>query len=90
MATVRSAVTLTQGKVNLTLRVETTPNAATVILSSNGTEIARGPLPGKMLLASGNGENLDIGRDLGVPVAIYATPFGEIEGDVPHVSITFD
>ena len=90
MATVRSAATLPQGKVNLTLRFETTPTAATAILSSNGTEIARGPLPGKMLLASGNGENLDIGRDLGVPVAPYATPFGEIEGDVPHVSITFD
>ena len=90
MATVRSVATLPQGKVNLTLRFETTPTAAIAILTSNGTEVARGPLPGKMLLASGNGENLDIGRDLGVPVAAYATPFGEIEGDIPHVSITFD
>lgn len=90
MATVRSAATLPKGKVNLTMRFETTPTAATVILSSNGTELARGPLPTKGLQAAGNGESLDIGRDLGVAVTTYATPLGEIEGDVPHVSIDFD
>ena len=90
MALVRSATTLPQGKVRLTLRFETTATAANVILSSNDVEIARGPLPAKALQPSGNGETLDIGRDLGVPVTSYATPFGEIEGDVPHVSIDFD
>jgi arylsulfatase A-like enzyme len=90
MAMVRSVATLPQGKINLTLRFETTPTAAVAILSSNGAELARGTLPGKMLQPSGNGETLDIGRDIGVPVTAYATPFGEIEGDIPHLTIDFD
>jgi arylsulfatase len=90
MTTLRSATTLPQGKVNLTLRFEIKGGTASAILSSNGVELARGPLPSVALQPSGNGESLDIGRDLGVPVTAYATPIGEIEGDVPHVSIDFD
>ncbi|PLK27596.1 sulfatase-like hydrolase/transferase [Novosphingobium sp. TH158] len=90
MATVRSATTLPQGKVNLTLRFEIKGGTAIAILSSNGVELARGPLPSIAFQPSGNGESLDICRDLGVGVTAYATPFGEIKGDVPHVSIDFD
>ena len=41
-------------------------------------------------MPAGGGETLDIGRDLGVTLTNYATPHGEIEGDIPHVSIDFD
>jgi arylsulfatase len=41
-------------------------------------------------MAAGNGESLDIGRDLGVTVTDYRTPRGTIEGDIPHVSFDFD
>jgi arylsulfatase len=33
---------------------------------------------------------MDIGRDIGVPVIDYPTRRGAIEGDVPHVSVTFE
>ena len=63
---------------------------ADVILSANGKELARGPLPGNMLMPAGGGETLDIGRDIGVTVTDYATRRGVLEGDVPHLSIDFD
>ena len=40
--------------------------------------------------AAGLGETLDIGRDIGVAVTDYRTPRGAFEGDIPHVSVTFD
>ena len=64
--------------------------ATTVTLSADGTELAKAQLPTSMLMAAGNGESLDIGRDLGVTVTDYRTPHGQIEGDIPHVTIDFD
>lgn len=43
-----------------------------------------------MLMAAGNGETLNIGRDLDVPVTDYVTPQGRIEHDIPHASYDFD
>jgi len=45
---------------------------------------------GGFAMPSGLGETLDIGRDLGVTVTDYPTLGGQMEGEVPHVSITFD
>ena len=89
---VRSDKTLPTGKSSLRMRHETSrPGApATIVLSSGGAELASQSLPGSFLMPAGGGETLDIGRDLGVPVTEYATPRGAIEGDVPHVSVTFD
>jgi arylsulfatase len=89
---VRAERTLPKGASTLTLRfaVERLGGPATVILSSEGTELARINLPTSLLMAAGNGETLDFGRDLGVTVTDYRTPHGRIEGDLPHVSIDFD
>lgn len=83
---------LPQGASKLTLRfaVEKMAGPATVTLSSDGTEFATLRIPTSMLLAAGNGETLDIGRDLGVTVTDYRTPHGAIEGDIPRVSFDFD
>ena len=51
---------------------------------------SRGDMPTRIVTPAGNGETMDIGRDLGVPVTAYATPFGEIEGDIPRLAIDFD
>ena len=63
---------------------------ATVTLSSGGAKLASVRLPTSVLMAAGNGESLDIGRDLGVTVTDYRTPHGMIEGDVRHVTFDFD
>ncbi|MFA7603464.1 MAG: arylsulfatase [Novosphingobium sp.] len=83
---------LPQGASKLTMRfaVEKIAGPATVTLSADGAELAKVALPTSMLLAAGNGETLDIGRDLGVTVTDYRTPQGQIEGDIPHVTIDFD
>ena len=83
---------LPQGTSTLFLRfaVEKIGGPAVVTVSADGAEFARVALPSSMLLAAGNGETLDIGRDLGVTVTDYHTPHGRIEGDIPHVSIDFD
>ncbi|WP_395334572.1 arylsulfatase [Novosphingobium sp. BL-8H] len=83
---------LPQGAARLTMRfaVDMPGGPATVTLRADGAEIASVRLPTSMLMAAGNGETLDIGRDLGVPVTDYATPQGRIEGDIPHVSLDFD
>ncbi|MCW1428622.1 arylsulfatase [Novosphingobium sp. JCM 18896] len=83
---------LPQGVSKLTLRfaVEKMAGPAMVTLSADGTELAKLQIPTSMLLAAGNGETLDIGRDLGVTVTDYRTPHGAIEGDIPHVSFDFD
>ena len=52
--------------------------------------MARDPLLKRALQHSGYGETLDIGRDLGVLIKAYPTPFGEIEGNDLHVTIDFD
>ncbi len=83
---------LPKGASKLTMRfaVEKIAGPAIVTLSVDRKEFARVQLPTSMLLAAGNGETLDIGRDLGVPVTDYVTPHGAIEGNIPHVSIVFD
>jgi arylsulfatase len=88
----RAERALPQGASRLTMRfaAEKPGGPATVTLSSNGAELARAQLPTSVLMAAGNGESLDIGRDLGVTVTDYRTPRGTIEGDIPHVSFDFD
>ena len=92
MASARADRALPAGKVTLTMRfnVSKPGGPAEVTLTSGGTELAKASLPGSILMPSGNGELLDIGRDLGVPVADYATPNGRIEGDIPHLRVWFD
>ncbi|QDK33910.1 arylsulfatase [Sphingomonas sp. IC081] len=83
---------LPPGAVTLTMRfaVDAMAGPATVTLDAGGVPMGSARLPTSMLMAAGNGETLDIGRDLGVPVTAYATPHGAIEGDVAHVSLDFD
>lgn len=83
---------LPQGKSKLTMRfaVAQMGGPATVTLSAGDEELGKVELATSMLLAAGNGETLDVGRDLGVTVTDYRTPRGAIEGDIPHVSIDFD
>jgi len=92
MAQVTAEKTLQQGKATLTMRFETERpgGPAEVVLSSAGSELARVKVQMNVLMPAGGGETLDIGRDLGVPVTEYKTPHGQIEGDVPHVTIEFD
>jgi arylsulfatase A-like enzyme len=91
MAQGRAEKALPIGKVRLRMRFAVPkPGApAEVILSVGDDELARVKLPGSMLMPAGGGETLDIGRDLGVPVTDYATPHGQLEGDVTHVGIDF-
>jgi len=83
---------LPQGNASLTLRFVTKGfgQPADVTLSSDGKDMAHLSLPSSFLMPSGNGETLDIGRDIGVPVTNYRTPFGRIDGDIPHISLDFD
>ena len=83
---------LPKGPGSLTMRFQTQGpgSPATVILTSGDVEYARLPLPVNYLRPAGNGESVDVGRDLGVPVTRYATPHGAIEGDVSRVAIDFD
>ncbi|MCB2075784.1 MAG: arylsulfatase [Novosphingobium sp.] len=59
-------------------------------IRSGDETLADGDIPGTFLLPLGVGEQLDAGRDLGVPVTDYATPQGVIEGDIRRVSLQFD
>jgi arylsulfatase len=83
---------LPQGASKLVLRFAVTQmgGPATVTLSAGGAELGKVQVPNSVLMAAGNGETLDIGRDLGVTVTDYRTPHGRIEGDIPHVTIDFD
>lgn len=83
---------LPQGATKLTMRfaVQQMGGPATVTLSAGGVELAKGVVPTSMLLAAGNGETFDVGRDLGVTVTGYRTPHGAFQGDIPHVTLTFD
>ena len=89
--TLKVAKALPGGKSALTMRFEVAQpgGPAEVVLSSAGQELGRVSLPGSILTPAGGGEMLDIGRDLGVPVTDYVTPRGRIEGDIPHVRVTF-
>jgi hypothetical protein len=92
MAKVTATTALPQGASKLTMRFQPLGpgKGAQVVLSAGGAELARVTTPHAMLMPSGGGETLDVGRDIGVTVTDYATPHGAIEGDVPHVSVTFD
>lgn len=92
ITTIRADQALPVGATELTLRFATTrPGApADVIISAGGTDLARGRVPLNYISPAGGGETLDIGQDRGVPVTGYATPHGAIEGDVRHVTVTFD
>lgn len=87
-----TAQPLPKGATQLTMRfaVEKMGGPAQVTLSAKGNELARVDLANSLLLAAGNGETLDVGRDLGVPVTRYRTEHGAIEGDVRRVSFDFD
>ena len=63
---------------------------ADVTLTTGDTVVASGHIAKLFLSPSGLGETVDIGRDIGVPVTDYSTHRGAIEGNVPHVSVTFD
>lgn len=84
--------TLPAGKSTLRMRFATAKpgGPADVVLSSGNVELGRVKVSLNFLIPSGNGELLDIGRDLGVPVTDYKTPHGAIEGDISHVRIDFD
>ncbi len=88
----RAQQALPQGASELVMRFETTrPGApADVVVSAGGTEFLRAHVPLNFVTFAGGGETLDIGRDLGVPVTDYPTGHGVIEGDIPHVRVTFD
>lgn len=62
---------------------------AEVTPSADGGDLARVQMPCTVLFAAGNGETLDIGRDLGVTVTEYRTSQGRIEGYFPHITIDF-
>lgn len=92
IASVVASAALPQGATKLTMRfaVAKPGGPAVVTLSAGGTELGKVDLPTSVLMAAGNGETLDVGRDLGVTVTDYRTPQGQIEGNIPHVSFDFD
>jgi arylsulfatase len=63
---------------------------ATAELSTGETVLGQGHIARTFLTPAGLGETLDIGRDTGEPVTAYRTPLGAIDGDVPHVTISFE
>lgn len=89
---VRAAQALPQGPSRLTFRFASQGmgKGADLVLSAGGTEVGRGSVPISYFNPAGGGETLDIGRDLGVTVTDYPTPRGQLEGDVPHVTVDFD
>jgi arylsulfatase A-like enzyme len=90
--TARTKTALPAGSHKLTLRFVSLGRGkgAEVALLADGTEVARLNLPVNFLMPAGGGETFDVGRDLGVPVTTYRKPQGPIEGDVPHIVVTFD
>ena len=90
--TVRASSALPKGETRLTFRFATRApgGPAEAILSSGGQELARGPIARNFFSPAGNGEMLDTGRDLGVPVADYPVAGGALEGDIRHIGVIFD
>ncbi|AIT81412.1 arylsulfatase [Novosphingobium pentaromativorans] len=83
--------TLPRGASTLTMQFQTKMpgGPAQIVLSAGGQEYARLEVAVNYFHPAGNGETLDIGHDLGVPVTHYRTAYGAIEGDVSHVSVDF-
>lgn len=75
--------------VRLTFEVAGMGQAAEVSISANGKVLAEGRIPRTFFVPGGSGEMLDIGRDTGVPVTEYVTPYGALEGDISHVELNF-
>jgi arylsulfatase len=50
--------------------------------------LAEGQVPRTIIAPAGIGETLDIGRDTGVPVTVYRTEHGRLEGQISHVRVT--
>lgn len=92
MMQISSAKELPPGKSSVTLRfdAEGPGKAAQVTISSGGEHLAAGRVPKTFLTPAGLGETLDIGRDIGVAVTEYATHRGELQGEVPKLTIKFD
>lgn len=90
--TIRADKALPAGSAKLTMRFATRAlgGPAEVVLSSGGEELARGTVSRNFFSPAGNGEMLDTGRDLGVPVTDYPVPGGALEGDIRHIGVTFD
>jgi arylsulfatase len=89
---IASGRALPAGKSRLRLRFDARGflNGGTVTLSADGGELASGTVGASFLTTAGPIETVDIGRDLGVPVTEYAVPHGVLDGDVPHLTLTFD
>ena len=51
--------------------------------------LATGRVPQAFITAAGIGEMVNVGQDTGVTVTDYRTPQGKLQGDVRHVSVTF-
>lgn len=60
---------------------------AHVEILADGAAIASGEIPAGFFIPLGAGERLDVGRDTGVPVTDYASPVGELEGEVDHLKL---
>lgn len=88
---VEASSQLSGGKTKLRLTFDTKGigQPADVTISSGPNTLAHGRVPATFFVAGGSGEMLDVGRDTGVTVTDYATPHGEIEGDVTHVQLNF-
>jgi arylsulfatase len=79
-----------RAKLRLKFTLPTPAGKAQVQLFNGDREIAGGEIGSTFLTPAGLGEQLDAGRDTGVPVTDYRTPLGQLEGQIRHVSITFD
>ena len=89
-ATATRALPAGRSKLKMRFATERPGGPASVTLSSGGSELATVDIPLSIMMFGGNGELLDVGRDLGVPVTDYKTSLGAIQGDIPHVRVTFD
>jgi arylsulfatase len=75
-------------KLRLNLTLAGAGNGADVQILNGESVIASGHIAKTFIGPAGSGENLDAGRDTGVPVTDYPTPHGRFEGDIRHVAIT--
>jgi len=91
-ARLESTTPLPTGANRLELRFNTEGpgRPAEVEIRANGNRVAKGAFPSNIVMPLGVGENLDAGRDTGVPVTAYSSPEGLFEGEIRHVSIEFD
>jgi arylsulfatase A-like enzyme len=78
------------GKLTLRFVAEGYGKPATATILSQGQDLATVRVPKTFLTPAGLGETLDIGRDIGVPVTDYVTHRGELEGEVPKLTVKFD